>query len=70
MRLQLSERDEFLSELFEKRGFVSFNESTNNIIKFDTHAYNLKEFNQDFLKIKHEMQSRDLYISKKLMIIL
>ena len=66
MRLQLSERDEFLSELFEKRGFVSFNESTNNIIKFDTHAYNLKEFNQDFLKIKKhgDAKSGSIYIEK------
>ena len=65
MRLQLSERDEFLSELFEKRGFVSFNESTNNIIKFDTHAYNLKEFNQDFLKIKTWRCKVGIYIYRK-----
>lgn len=65
-RKEISDKDQFLTELFEKNGYVDFYESANNTIKLNSESYNLKEFNQDFLKIKKhgDANSGSIYIEK------
>ena len=66
LKSQLTEKDQFLSELFENRGFNEFYEVKNNIIKLKNNEYKLKEFQQDYLKIKKhgDARSGSMYAEK------
>jgi hypothetical protein len=65
-RKQISEKDEFLSKLFEKNGFTNFYESKNSFIKLYNEEYEFKEFSQDYLKIKKHggAKSGSIYAEK------
>jgi len=66
LRLQLNERDKFLSNLLDIKGSSNFYQTKTNVLKLKNNEYKLIEFEQDYLKIKKHGHAKNgsVYIEK------